>query len=310
MVGFEEIQESFIAVFILGVIVCLPTHPGLSSSLSTQSAQQNNSETKRLEIGHASKLQPVPQKPVELKVVSYNIRWRGGDDLRQLIRLLKDDREIGGAAIIALQEVDRDKKRTQNANTVKLIAEDLGLYYAWTAPPTVEGDGEEETGVAILSAYPLNDVKRIVLPHEGPGKRRRVAIGATVLVAKTVLRVYSVHSETRISVDKKIEQMSAVLADLGTNPKNMPTVIMGDLNTWEPSAVIRTHELFTKANFNTPFDNDTPTFFRSVVLFPIELKLDWIWLRGCEVSRHGIEKTINMSDHWPLWVVINLERSN
>jgi endonuclease/exonuclease/phosphatase family metal-dependent hydrolase len=192
---------------------------------------------------------------------------------------------------------------------VKLIAVDLGLYYAWTAPPTVGGDGEEETGVAILSAYPLNDVKRIVLPHEGPGKRRRVAIGATVLVAKTAVRVYSVHSETRISVDKKIEQMSAVLADLGTNLKNMPAVIMGDLNTWEPSAVIRTHALFTKANFNTPFDNDTPTFFRSVVLFPIELKLDWIWLRGCKVSRHGIDKTINMSDHWPLWVVMNLERN-
>ena len=307
MFGFEEIQEAFIAVFLLGVILCLPTQPGLSSSSSTQSAQQNNSETKLLEIGHASKLQTVPTKPKDLKVVSYNIRWRGGDELRQLIRLLKDDQEIGGAAIIALQEVDRDKKRTRNANTVKLIAEDLGLYYAWTAPPTVKGDEEEETGVAILSAYPLNDVKRIVLPHEGPGKRRRVAIGATVLVAKTAVRVYSVHSETRISVDKKIEQMSAVLADLA-NHKNMPAMIMGDLNTWEPSAVRRTHELFTKANFNTPFDNDTPTFFRSVVLFPIELKLDWIWLRGCEVSRHGIDKTINISDHWPLWVVINFGR--
>ena len=72
------------------------------------------------------------------------------------MELLKHDQEIGGAAIIGLQEVDRNKKRTEHKNTVKLIAETLGFYYAWTAPPATKAGQEEETGVAILSSYPLS----------------------------------------------------------------------------------------------------------------------------------------------------------
>lgn len=159
--------------------------------------------------------------------------------------------------------------------------------------------------MAILSCYPLNDVRQIVLPHEGPGGKRRVAIAATVVVAKTPVRVYSVHSETRIPVEKKIEQMNTVLADLAKYDANTPAVVMGDLNTWEPTAVRKTYELFTKANFMTPFDNET-TFFRNVVVFPLELKLDWIWLRGLEASTHGIKKSVSVSDHWPLWAVVSL----
>jgi hypothetical protein len=57
-----------------------------------------------LEIGSASKPVKPQDAPSELKIVSYNIRWRGGQDLRELIGLLRDDPEIGGASIIGLQE--------------------------------------------------------------------------------------------------------------------------------------------------------------------------------------------------------------
>jgi endonuclease/exonuclease/phosphatase family metal-dependent hydrolase len=302
---------TFVTVFLLLIIFSLPSQLASRTTLNNQStspAEQADPETKLLEVGHASKLQAAAQKPVELKVACYNIRWRGGDELRKLIKFLKNDEEIGGAAILGLQEVDRNKKRTLNVNTVKLIAEELGLYYAWTAPPSTPREGEEETGVAILSSYPLSDIRRIVLPHEGPGGRRRVAIGATVVVAKTPLRVYSVHSETRIPLEKKIEQMDAVLADLAKYAANTRAIVMGDLNTWEPSAVKTTQELFTKANFTTPFDSETPTFFRNVLGFRLELKLDWIWLRGLEALRHGIDKSVSVSDHWPLWAVISLAK--
>ena len=150
----------------------------------------------------------------EIKVISYNIRWRSGDDLKKIIKLFKDDPEIGGAAILCLQEVDRRKKRSGHTNTAKLIADELGMHYAWAAPPAPKPTDEEETGVAILSVYPLSDVRRIVLPHEGPGHRRRVALGATVEIDDRKWRVYSAHSETRIAVDKKLEQFKAVLDDL------------------------------------------------------------------------------------------------
>jgi endonuclease/exonuclease/phosphatase family metal-dependent hydrolase len=260
-----------------------------------------------LETGRASNLAVAPKSPADIKVVSYNIRWRAGEELNELIEYLKNNSEIAGASIVGLQEVDRNKKRTGNLNTVKSIAEKLGHYYAWAAPPTPKPGSEEETGVAILSSYPLTDVRRIVLPHPGPGRRRRAAIGATVDIGGTHLRVYSVHSENRISVDKKIEQTKAVLDDLAQHPTHMRAIVLGDLNTWEPGSVKKTSRLFVRENFSTPFDNGKSTFVRTVLLIPIKLKLDWIWLRGLEATSHGIDKKIDLSDHWPLWTVVRLK---
>ncbi|HKY28149.1 MAG TPA: endonuclease/exonuclease/phosphatase family protein [Pyrinomonadaceae bacterium] len=265
-------------------------------------------ESDLLEVGSAPNLSNAEKEPAEFKVVSYNIRWRGGDELRELIDHLKHDQEIGGAAIIGLQEVDRNKKRTGNKNTIKLIASELHKHYAWAAPPAIKNNAEEETGVAILSNYPLSDVRRIVLPHEGPGDRRRAAIGATVNLGGTLLRFYSVHSENRISKQKKIEQMTAVLEDLKQYPKVPHAIVVGDLNTWEKGAVKRTSALFTKENFTTPFANGESTFLQKIFLVPIKFKLDWVWLRGLEATSYGIDKKISLSDHFPLWAVVKFKR--
>ncbi len=287
------------------LIVCTSLLSLTSFSQSPSLVEKDHSDL--LEVGSASNPIPTVKASTEFKVVSYNIRWRGGDELRELIKHLKHDPEIGGAAIIGLQEVDRNKKRTGNTNTVKLMAAELGKHYAWTAPPTAKPNLEEETGVAILSNYPLTDVRRIVLPHEGPGDRRRVAIGANVNIAGKPLRFYSVHSENRISKEKKIDQMTAVLEDLRNHPKVTQAIVVGDLNTWERGAVKRTSALFAKENFITPFANSESTFLQKILLIPIRLKLDWVWLRGLEATSHGIDKEITLSDHWPLWAVVKLK---
>ena len=258
-----------------------------------------------LETGQAATLRKQTPDARDIKVVSYNIRWRGGEDLKKLAKFLHEDPEVGSAAILALQEVDRRKKRTGNNNTAKALADDLGLHYAWAAPPSPQPKDEEETGVAILSVYPLSDVKRIVLPHPGPGKRRRVALGATVEIDGQQWRIYSAHAETRISVDKKMEQFNAILEDLKRYPENTPAIVMGDLNTWEPSADDKTIKLFTKAGFKTPFGGKS-TFQRKVLLVPIEFRLDWVWLRGLEATSHGMDRGIAVSDHWPLWTNVRL----
>ncbi|HEV2883392.1 MAG TPA: endonuclease/exonuclease/phosphatase family protein [Pyrinomonadaceae bacterium] len=244
----------------------------------------------------------------EIKVVSFNVRWPDDKDAGKLALLFKHDKEIGGATILALQEVDRNKKRTGNKNIVKTLAEELGMHYAWAAPPKPKSEKEEETGVAILSPYALTDVTRIVLPHDGPGGRRRVALGATVKSGAASLRIYSVHSETRISISKKLDQMKAVLEDLKHYDKEMPALVVGDLNTWEQEAVSRTEKLFTSEGFHTPFDTN-PTFSRRVLFISIDLKLDWIWLRNLEATSHGVDRDVELSDHWPLWAVVRPKKT-
>jgi endonuclease/exonuclease/phosphatase family metal-dependent hydrolase len=268
-----------------------------------QLPSHHNGDATLLESGKAAtvKMQPAAGTPAkEIKVVSYNIRWRSGDDLKEITKLLREDPEIGSAAILGLQEVDRKKKRSRHSNVAKIMADELGMHYAWAAPPTPDSDDEEETGVAILSIYPLSDVKRFVLPHEGPNKRRRAAIGATVDLGDQKWRVYSIHAETRLKLDKKMEQYKALLDDLARYPSDMPAIVMGDFNTWEASADRKTIKLFSDAGLRTPFGSHS-TFRRRIVLVPIEFRLDWVWLRGLDAASYGIDRKVDISDHWPLW---------
>jgi len=55
----------------------------------------------------------------------------------------------------------------------------------------------------------------------------------------------------------------------------------------------------------TPFGSDS-TFRRSVLFLPIQLKLDWVWLRGLEASSFGIDRKLEVSDHFPLWTNIKM----
>jgi endonuclease/exonuclease/phosphatase family metal-dependent hydrolase len=277
--------------------------------ISSTPAQSNGGHTSLLESGKAEKL-VTPPAASDLKIVSYNIRWRSGKELQQITRWLKEA-AASRPTIIGLQEVDRARKRSGNANHAKGIADELGMYYAWTAPhATKPGKQEEETGVAILSPYPLSEVTRLVLPNPGPGGRLRVAIGATAQVGKTPIRIYSVHGETRLAERKKVEQQRAVLDDLQKFPKEMPAIILGDFNTWEAPAIKDTRKLFTAAGFETPFPDDESTFSTKIVLFNLKLKLDWIWVRGLTPTSYGIDRSLKVSDHFPLWIVVRLSSDN
>lgn len=293
----SHLQRSFtylLRLWLALLLVCAPLH----SFVCAQAVSEHSS---LLETGSAQKPPVAPATPDTIKIVSYNIRWRGGDDLSKLIALLRDDPEIGRATIIGLQEVDRNKKRTGNVNTVRRMAEELGLYYAWAAPPPPEKNQkpqEEETGVAILSPYPLADVRRFVLPNEGPNGRRRAAIGATVQIGSTPVRAYSLHAETRTTNERRLQQFQAVLDDAQQHhAKIQRIVVLGDFNTTMGKDVEATSKLFTGAHFQTPFSNDEETWRT----FIIKLKLDWLWLRGLTAIEHGIDRDIGLSDHWPLW---------
>ena len=101
------------------------------------------SEDMLLESGTPVKLRQLGPTNGEIKIVSYNIRYRGGDDLKQLIKLFREDPEIGNAVVIGLQEVDRKKKRSGNTNTARIISNELQMNYAWAAPPTAKPTDEE-----------------------------------------------------------------------------------------------------------------------------------------------------------------------
>ena len=102
-------------------------------------------------------------------------------------------------------------------------------------------------------------------------------------------------------------QLQAVMHD-AEKYSSKPIIILGDFNTWEGAAVKKMHRLFEPAGYRTPFD-DQPTFFLKLIFFPLELKLDWIWVRNAEAVKAGVERNVSFSDHWPLWAVVKFTES-
>jgi endonuclease/exonuclease/phosphatase family metal-dependent hydrolase len=262
---------------------------------------QASNDRELLETGAAAKISKPLEDSREISIVTYNIRWRTGGELKQIADWLNRKHP----AVVALQEVDRAKQRTSKTNNARVLADQLGMYYAWAAPPLPKSgkEKEEETGAELLSPYPLREVTRIVLRHAGPGGRWRIALGATIKIGKTEVRVYSVHAETRIPLDQKLDQYRAVLSDLKRFPKSTPAIVMGDFNSWEPATVKGVRKLFTSEDFTTPFSDDDSTFKRNAIVFDVDLKLDWIWLRGLKAANSAIDRSITVSDHYPLWAV-------
>jgi hypothetical protein len=61
----------------------------LSFSLAIAQKRPPKSTDQLLETGHAAKLSTPATAPTEIKIVSYNIRWRSGKELEQIIERLR-----------------------------------------------------------------------------------------------------------------------------------------------------------------------------------------------------------------------------
>jgi endonuclease/exonuclease/phosphatase family metal-dependent hydrolase len=253
-----------------------------------------------LEVGPAPSALP-SRAPRPLKLVTYNIRHAGGKALAELGDLLASDPELRAARIVGLQEVDRAKRRTGNVNTARVLAERLGMTYAWAGqPPRTADQDEEDTGIALLSDAPLVDVERIELPHAGPRGRRRVALAATVTIDGVPIRVAVVHAERRIPSDEHLDQYRTVVAALAARKDAARAVVLGDLNSHR--FVDETESFFAAAGFRSAIPAAEPTLRFGVLKY----RLDWIFLRGLTPTAGGVVQKVRLSDHRPMWTTVTL----
>ena len=160
--------------------------------------------------------------PGSLKVVTFNVKFSRRVD--RAIQALGDDPALRGADIVALQEMREDG--------AEAVARALGLnhvYYPGAWHPRADGN----FGNALLSRWPLEDDRKVLLPHASRlTKMTRVAVGATVRAGRLRVRAYSVHLETPFSVSasQRRAQIAAILADA---EGSRHVVIAGDFNSRE-----------------------------------------------------------------------------
>ena len=155
-----------------------------------------------------------------MKCVSYNIQYGKGRDGRfDLERIAK---EIEGADIVALQEVERNWPRTESSDQLAFFRQQFKDYYCtygagvdMHVPDTSPSEDRRcQFGNLILSRYPLLYTRNHLLPKHGsigPLSIQRSALEATINVDGQLLRIYSIHL-THLSTETRLPQVGRLLA--------------------------------------------------------------------------------------------------
>lgn len=248
-----------------------------------------------------------PQAPPSLRVVSYNIH--AGRELPRLIEALRENPQLRAADVLLLQEIESHP--CEGASRARQLAEALRMNYVYApARPTEDGGTH---GLALLSRFPLADIEVLPLKQYNLhyNTRRRIALAATVEVGARRLQIYNLHLDTRLNVGDRLEQLGPVVkAALAQQVEAV--VLGGDFNTnafrwlFHVAPVFRSDQaaavdaFMRKNGFAAPLAAAGPTSRK--VLFG--LRLDSLYTRGVTVQASAVERSVQASDHAPLWIEI------
>jgi endonuclease/exonuclease/phosphatase family metal-dependent hydrolase len=224
--------------------------------------------------------------------------------------------------IVALQEADKRTERAGGRDVTAELAAQMSVRYIHLAVGIPRGvtpqkrewwlNFEEQiglhdagdTGVALLTRVPLEEVERIDLPWNDCAWRPRLAVGATVGLRDERLRLFNVHIDPHGPLGNQYRQIEKVLKY--ADKHSGPTVILGDFNTLSQEKAIEIRKLMESRDYETPFPTGTATWRGAGFRF----QADWIFVRNVQVNRWGVAKPLNVSDHWPIWAEITLPIAN
>lgn len=220
--------------------------------------------------------------------------------------------------VLALQEADRKTKRAGDHHVARELAEALEMDWIHVPAGIPRGekpktrqwwlDFEEpialddtgDTGVGLLSRWPLSDVTRIDLPWHECAWRPRLGMAATVSVGSRKLRIFNAHVDPHAAVSGQLEQLQVLVSQAEKN--NGPTLILGDFNTLSKTKALETRSFLESNGYSTPFPSGTATWRGA----GIRLHADWIFSRDVSIGKWGVARPLNVSDHWPIWAEVEV----
>jgi len=234
-----------------------------------------------------------------LRVVSFNIAYAVHID--RALEVLRGSEALREPDVLALQEMD--------APGTERIARALGMNAVYF-PSGVHPKHDRDFGCAVLSPWPLEEARKLVLPHgaRGSGLRRSATV-ATVVRGAQRIRVYSLHlpSPLAVSGGSRREQLRLLGADAATSADAV--LIAGDFNTYGQVAELE------RAGFAwlTRELGDT-TRFRLLGVPITDLSYDHFLAKGLRLAPGAsalgvVADNHDASDHLPIWALLEADDS-
>lgn len=224
-----------------------------------------------------------------LRVLSWNLHHGEGVDGKQDLARIAGIIQSLTPDVVVLQEVDNKCKRSGEVDQAAELGRLTGLQFAFGK--AMDHDGGEY-GQAILSKFPLTEVKVHRLPGEG---EPRIAISALAETALGPVTVAGLHLDYEDAARQLVQAQVASAALLAVTPH--PVVLSGDFNAIPDS---KTLEVFAQAPWLVvPKSGDRITHFGEK---PSEI--DYTVVRGLRVAKPTVVHPESVaSDHRPILTV-------
>ncbi len=229
-----------------------------------------------------------------LRVLTYNIHHGEGTDRKlDLTRIAKVIAEAK-PDVVALQEVDRNTRRTSHVDQTAELARLTGMYGAFGK--AIDYDGGEY-GQALLSRLPMESLRVHPLPGM-PDREQRIAFEAIIRVNGHPAKIVTTHLHHN-NADYRKEQ-AAKLNELYAESV-LPTLLIGDLNAMPDSEPIA---LLAK-QWQIPKQESLPTFPAREP----RKQIDYLLLQSPQwtVQEQRVVPEVVASDHRPLLTVLKLD---
>lgn len=228
-----------------------------------------------------------------MRIATYNVHSCMGSDGRRSVERVAEVIASLNADVIALQELDHRRPRSQHVHQAAEIARLLTMDFHFHAVLRV---AEEEYGDAILSPHPLRLLRAGPLPtvERGLFLERRGALWVEVSIGETKWHVVNTHFG--LGRAERLAQAQALLNEWLGNLAT-PFVVCGDFNSHSGG---RVHRLLCRELFDAQANRRRATF---PAQFPI-LTIDHVF-HGPSVSPLTVEVprtslVRSASDHLPL----------
>jgi endonuclease/exonuclease/phosphatase family metal-dependent hydrolase len=245
----------------------------------------------------------VSRAGVRLTVGTFNIHHGVGSNRRLDPGRTADAITAMDADVVGLQEVDRHwSERSALADQAQDLAYRLDMHMVFGASleraAEKPGGPPRQYGVALLSRYPVADVRNTLLPCPRGGEQRTL-LDARLDVGGAGVRFLTTHLQHRSRTEREAQAgaISAVLDDAG-----VPTVLLGDLNARPDSSEV---EALTEHLADAWLAGGEGDGFTYRAARPVA-RIDYVLASPAIVVEHARVVDTRASDHLPVVVDLRL----
>lgn len=226
----------------------------------------------------------------KIRIMTYNIhRGRdkiGNNNLKNISKLI----EYYDVDIVGLQEVDKNVSRTNFEDQLKILAEELSMYYYFGSNKSfLKG----EYGNGVLSKYPLQSPENIIFQ----GREPRGLLKTSILLGNNKKMNFMV-THLGLDIEERQKQFNNVLNYIDVYDENL--VLVGDFNVLDNDPNI----MKIQKHLNDVGEKTINRYVNTLNIFRNEHRIDYVFVnKRMQIKKYKVEK-VQYSDHFPIIVDI------